>query len=56
MIPDLVYPVRDGLDNEELRYSLRSIDRFAGGMFGTVWVVGNVLPDWLVGVKRVQVV
>ena len=55
MKPDLVYVVKDGLDNDSLKYSLRSIEAHADGMFGTVWMVGNVLPDWLVGVKRVQV-
>lgn len=53
-LPDLVYVVRSG-ENEELRYSLRSVDRYAKGLFGDVWVVGTGLPDWLTGVRVIPV-
>lgn len=53
-LPDLVYIVRSG-ENEELRYSLRSIDKFADGLFRNVWVVGTGLPAWLHGVNVLPV-
>lgn len=52
--PDLVYVVRSG-ENEELRYSLRSIERHANGLFGDIYVVGTGLPSWLTGVNVVPV-
>lgn len=53
-LPDLVYVVRSG-ENEELRHSLRSVDRFAKGLFRDVWVVGTDLPDWLANVNIIPV-
>lgn len=48
--PDLVYVVRPGDDNEELRYSLRSV--VANAPHGNVWLVGTV-PAWVKGVKEI---
>lgn len=42
---DVVYPVRRGDDNEELRYSLRSLRHLP---HGDVWFVGH-LPSWAAG-------
>lgn len=50
VLMDLVYLVRSG-PNEELRYSLRSIEKNAPGLFRKVWVMGTDLPDWLTGVE-----
>ena len=51
-LPDVVYPVRPGEDNEELRYSLRSLRNVP---HGRVWITGFV-PSWLrnVGALPVQ--
>lgn|GEM_PF-1267133 len=49
-LPDLVWLVRPGDDNEELRYSLRSVARNADGLFRKVWIVGTV-PSWVTGVE-----
>lgn len=54
MMRDLVYLVRSG-ENEELRYSLRSVEKHASGLFRDVWVVGVDLPDWLTGVNVLPV-
>jgi len=48
-LPDLAYLVRPGEDNEELRYSLRSIATYLTG-FRKVWIVGTV-PSWLRNVE-----
>lgn len=42
---DYVYICRDG-DNEELRYSIRSV--VANGVMGKIWVVGSK-PEWYSG-------
>lgn len=55
MVVDLVYPVRPG-ENEELRYSLRSVAENADGLFRKVWVVGSGLPDWLTNVNIIETV
>lgn len=52
-LPDLVYPVRAG-ENEELRYSLRSVAAHADGLFRKVWIVGTGLPEWLTGVEIIE--
>lgn len=52
-LPDLVYPVRGG-ENEELRYSLRSVAANAAGLFRKVWVIGRDLPSWLTGVEIID--
>lgn len=46
---DIVYPVRPGDINEELRYSLRSLEAHYPE-HGRVWIVGHC-PDWLTGVE-----
>ena len=46
---DLVYPVTGkGWDHMELRWSLRSIEKFAGDMVRNVWLIGE-RPDWYKG-------
>lgn len=45
---DIIYPVRDGDDNDELRYSLRSLA--ANYPHGRVWIVGHK-PEWVQGVE-----
>ena len=52
VLPDLVYPFRDTCGSEELRYSLRSMAQNAGGLFGTVWIVGEP-PEWAANVQRI---
>jgi hypothetical protein len=47
--PDIVYVVRPGDDNEELRYSIRSL-RFLP--HGQVWIVGHK-PSWLDNVRHI---
>lgn len=48
---DVVYPVRHGETNEELRYSLRSLD--ANFPHADVWIVGHK-PDWVHGVRHLE--
>lgn len=45
---DVVYVLGTGSkwDNNELRYSLRSIERFGIGL-GEVWIVGDMLPSFI---------
>lgn len=50
-LPDIVYLVRDGDDNEELRYSLRSLRNLP---HGDVWLAG-FQPSWTTNVKCVEV-
>jgi hypothetical protein len=47
MNPDVVYVVRPGEQNEELRYSLRSLSNLP---HGKVWIVGYC-PKWVTGVE-----
>lgn len=49
MKPDVLYRVRNGRRNEELRYSLRSL---ANVEHGDVFIVGD-MPDWVQGVERI---
>lgn len=49
---DIVYPVRPGETNNELRYSLRSLEANYPD-HGTVWVVG-FKPSWLTGVGFIK--
>ena len=49
---DIIYPVRPGETNEELRYSLRSLEASYPN-HGTIWVVGH-LPGWLTGVEFIE--
>lgn len=48
---DIVYVVREGEDNEELRYSLRSLQNLD---HGKVWIFGHK-PEWVENVNYVQV-
>ncbi len=47
---DVVYPIGDGSiwDNNELRYSIRSVEKNFLDL-GRIWIVGRK-PDWLTGV------
>lgn len=47
---DIVYPVRPGGRNVELKYSLRSLDNLP---HNDVWIVGNV-PNWVTNVWGIQ--
>lgn len=47
---DIVYRVRPGDRNEELRYSLRSLQHIA---HHHVWMVGH-LPSWVTNVKHIR--
>lgn len=49
MTLDIIYPVRPGDSNEELRYSLRSIE--ANLPHGRVWMVGHK-PGWVRNVEH----
>lgn len=49
---DLVYVVRPGDDNPELRHSLRSVERNVP--HSQVWIAGH-LPGWLRGVRHLAV-
>jgi hypothetical protein len=50
-VPDIVYPVRPGNTNQELRYSLRSL---ANLPHGRVWIAGH-RPPWVRGVGHIPV-
>jgi hypothetical protein len=49
-VTDIVYLVRSGERNEELRYSLRSLANMA---HGDVWFVGDC-PRWVKGVRFIR--
>ena len=49
MTPDIVYVVRPGERNEELRYSLRSLSNLP---HGRVWIAGY-MPKWVTGVEHI---
>lgn len=51
MNPDVVYVVRPGEKNEELRYSLRSLRNLP---HGKVWIAGYC-PSWVTGVGAIPV-
>lgn len=48
--PDIVYPYRGTDDDNEFRYSLRSLMNIP---HGTVWIVGDC-PTWVQGVKHLR--
>jgi hypothetical protein len=50
MTLDILYPVRPGDDNEELRFSLRSLE--ANYPHGKVWMVGH-RPSWVRNVNHI---
>jgi hypothetical protein len=52
-VTDLVYLVRPGDDNEELRYSLRSVARNLPD--AKVWIAGHT-PAWVTGVNSIELV
>ncbi|WP_094359937.1 hypothetical protein [Mycobacterium marinum] len=47
---DIVYPVRPGDDNDELRYSLRTLE--ANYPHGQIWIVGHQ-PNWLTNINHI---
>ena len=47
---DVVYPVRPGDSNEELRFSLRSLSNL---IHGDVWIVGYK-PSWVTNVEFIE--
>lgn len=49
---DIVYPVRPGEKNEELRYSLRCLQANYPH-HGQVWIVGHK-PSWLINVQHIK--
>jgi hypothetical protein len=61
---DIVYPLASGRhgrkvlgsqwDNNELRYSLRSLEAFFTNM-GRVFIATETLPEWLTGVEHISV-
>lgn len=52
---DIVYPVKVLDDLRELRYSLRSIEANAQGLYDKIWIVTNdKLPNWLVNVEVIR--
>lgn len=48
---DLVYIVREGEENEDLRYSLRSIEKFVN--CNKIWIVGYK-PSWVQNVEYIH--
>ena len=48
-MPDILYIVRPGDDNDELRYSLRSLTNLP---HGRVWIAGHK-PAWLTNVEHI---
>src|SRR5690606_32906041 len=52
VLPDLAWLVHE-VDNEPLRYSIRSVAAHAEGMFRRLWIVGPAMPQWLVGVGHI---
>ena len=52
---DIVIPLAEkgSLDNLELRYALRSIEKYAHGIRDVI-IVGNKTPDWLRNVKIID--
>lgn len=51
-MPDVVYVVRPGEENDELRYSLRSL---ANLPHDRVWIVGYT-PSWVAGVQSLHTI
>jgi len=49
MIPDILYTIREGEDNEELRYSLRSLQNIS---HGNVFIAGYC-PSWVTNVIHI---
>lgn len=57
MKPDIVYVVKQSLDNEELRYSLRSLEANCGKTCGKVIIIGGkvdgITPDLEINIRQV---
>jgi hypothetical protein len=53
---DIVIPLGNGsgFDNQELRFALRSVEKFVEDC-GTVWIVSDCAPDWLQNVRILPV-
>lgn len=49
---DIVIPLKKSEMNEDLRFTLRALEKY-GGDFGQVWIVGHC-PKWLTGVRYVH--
>lgn len=49
----IMYPLANQFDYEELRYSLRSIEKFID--YDEVIIVGDYMPDWLINVTWIDV-
>ena len=49
--PDIIYPVRPGDRNDELRYSLRALEANYPN-HGDVWIVGHK-PEWVTSVNYI---
>ena len=56
MSADIVIPLGNGspFDNEELRFALRSVERFVEDR-GQVWILSDCAPDWLQNVRILPV-
>lgn len=50
----IVYPLQHQNDYTELRYSLRSLEKYFTGSYEVV-VVGDKIPDWLTGVTQIVI-
>lgn len=50
---DIVYPLKESEPNHDLRYSLRSLEKY-GGEYGTVFVIGHC-PKWLKNVVHIPI-
>lgn len=51
---DIVYPVGPGDKNDDLRYSLRAVEKFASGAYRQIVIVGHA-PSWIKGVEVIKV-
>lgn len=49
----IMYPLANQFDYEELRYSLRSIEKFID--YDEVIIVGDYIPEWLINVTQIHV-
>jgi hypothetical protein len=48
----VVIPIVPQIDNTELRYCLRSLEKFLDAF--EVTIVGSVIPDWITGVEWIE--
>lgn len=56
MKTDIVIPLGNGsgFDNQELRFALRSVEKFVQDC-GQIWIVSDCAPDWLQNVRILPV-